>query len=112
LWRRCVDAFQKGRTASEFRREAGAFRRREARGRSLHLRRLDQSGTPAVQILAVDFGHPQNRRSLLTHFYSHGHVELSDLIELLRGTGLSVLESGAVGIRDLQFVFASNGAPS
>jgi ubiquinone/menaquinone biosynthesis C-methylase UbiE len=67
---------------------------------------------PGGRVLAVDFGRPQNRRSLLAHFHRHGHVELSNLIGLLTGTGANVVQSGAVGIRDLQFVLAAKGAPS
>jgi ubiquinone/menaquinone biosynthesis C-methylase UbiE len=66
---------------------------------------------PGGRALAVDFGPPQ-RRNLLAHFHRHGHVELRDLVGLLSGTGMNVLESGAVGMRNLQFVLAANGAPS
>src|SRR5262245_12011811 len=62
---------------------------------------------PGGRVLAVDFGAPQNKHSLLAHFHRHGHVELRGLIALLSDAGLSITDSGAVGIRDLQFVLAT-----
>jgi ubiquinone/menaquinone biosynthesis C-methylase UbiE len=62
---------------------------------------------PGGRVLAVDFSIPQGKRSLLAHFHPrHGHVELRDMIALLNQAGLNVVESGAVGIRDLQFALA------
>jgi ubiquinone/menaquinone biosynthesis C-methylase UbiE len=66
---------------------------------------------PGGRVFAVDFGAPQKKRSLLAHFHHrHGHVELRDMIALLREAGLNVVKSGALGIRDLQFALAE--APS
>jgi len=64
---------------------------------------------PGGRVLAVDFGGTApERRSLLEHFHHrHGHVKLHDLVALLTEAGLHVVESGQVGIRDLQFVLAS-----
>jgi ubiquinone/menaquinone biosynthesis C-methylase UbiE len=62
---------------------------------------------PGGRVLAVDFGAPQKKRSLLAHFHHrHGHVELRDMIALLSEAGLNVVKSGALGIRDLQFALA------
>jgi ubiquinone/menaquinone biosynthesis C-methylase UbiE len=66
---------------------------------------------PGGRVLAVDFGGAQERRSLLAHFHHrHGHVNLRNIIAVLSEAGLNSVESGAVGIRDLQFVLAA--APS
>jgi ubiquinone/menaquinone biosynthesis C-methylase UbiE len=63
---------------------------------------------PGGRALVVDFGEPQKkRRGLLSHLYRHGHVPLRDIIEVLCDAGLNVVESGAVGIKDLQFVLAT-----
>jgi ubiquinone/menaquinone biosynthesis C-methylase UbiE len=64
---------------------------------------------PAGRVLAIDFaGTARERKSLLDHFHHrHGHVELKDLIALLNESGLNIVESGAVGMRDLQFVLAT-----
>jgi ubiquinone/menaquinone biosynthesis C-methylase UbiE len=66
---------------------------------------------PGGRVLAVDFGGAaRERRSLLAHFHRHGHVNLRDIIAVLSEAGLNIVESGAVGISDLQFVLAA--APS
>ena len=62
---------------------------------------------PGGRVLVVDFGGAQERRNLLAHFYHrHGHVNFSDIIALLSEAGLNSVESGAVGISNLQFVLA------
>jgi len=64
---------------------------------------------PGGRLLAVDFaGTERKRRGLLAHFHRrHGHVKLADLIAVLSEAGLNIVESGAVGISDLQFVLAT-----
>jgi ubiquinone/menaquinone biosynthesis C-methylase UbiE len=63
---------------------------------------------PDGRVLVVDFGEPPKKRGgLLSHLHRHGHVPLRDIIEVLRDAGLNVVESGAVGIKDLQFVLAT-----
>lgn len=63
---------------------------------------------PGGRVLAVDFaGAAPEKRSFLAHFHRHGHVDLHDLMALLSEAGLNVVESGAVGIRGLQFVLAA-----
>ena len=59
-------------------------------------------------MLAVDFeGFSKQKRTFLSHFHRpHGYVSRSDIIALLSEVGLNTIESGAVGIRDLQFVLA------
>ncbi len=63
---------------------------------------------PGGRVLAVDFGGAQERGSLLAHFHRrHGHVSLRDIIAVLGEGGLNSVESGAVGISNLQFVLAT-----
>src|SRR5262245_59380376 len=64
------------------------------------MRRVLKSGG---RVLAVDFGEPE-RRSFFAHFHRHGHVNLSDMIAVLREAGFNIVDSGPMGIRDLQFV--------
>jgi len=63
---------------------------------------------PTGRVLAVDFeGFSDQKRSLISHFHRpHGHVRVQDIVGLLTQAGLSAVESGPVGIRDLQFVLA------
>ena len=64
---------------------------------------------PGGRVLVVDFRESgRKRKGFLGHFqHRHGHVELDDMIAVLSGAGLNILESGAVGIKDLQFVLAT-----
>jgi len=64
---------------------------------------------PGGRVLAVDFGgETGNRKSLLEHFHRrHGRVDVRDIVQLLSEAGLEVVESGAVGVRDLNFVLAT-----
>jgi ubiquinone/menaquinone biosynthesis C-methylase UbiE len=65
---------------------------------------------PGGRVLVVDFSKPEpGRRGLLDHFHRHGHVEMGDIVAHLEGVGLDVVESGAVGYRDLKFVIATVG---
>jgi ubiquinone/menaquinone biosynthesis C-methylase UbiE len=62
---------------------------------------------PGGRVLAVDFGGAAQQRRFFSHFHRHGRVNLSDVIAVLSEAGLNIAESGAVGIKDLQFVFAT-----
>src|SRR5262249_5964096 len=64
---------------------------------------------PGGRVLAVDFGGTgRKKRGLLAHLHQrHGHVKLPDMIAVLSEAGLSSVESGAVGIKDLNFVLAA-----
>ena len=64
---------------------------------------------PGGRVLAIDFGvRAKDRKSLLDHMHRrHGHVDLREIIALFNEAGLAVAESGAVGMRDLQFVVAT-----
>jgi ubiquinone/menaquinone biosynthesis C-methylase UbiE len=66
---------------------------------------------PGGRVLATDFGVPaKDRKSLVDHFHrrhDHGHVDFREIIALLKEAGLAIAKSGAVGMRDLQFVVAT-----
>ncbi len=64
---------------------------------------------PGGRVLAVDFeGMDDQKRTFLSHFHRpHGHVSVHDIISLLNEAGLTTIESGSMGIRDLQFVLAT-----
>jgi ubiquinone/menaquinone biosynthesis C-methylase UbiE len=62
---------------------------------------------PGGRVLVVDFGQPQARHGLLAHFHRHGHVAMEDIVATLVDAGLHITRTGAVGIRDLQFVLAT-----
>ena len=57
----------------------------------------------------VDFGGAEEpRKGFLAHCHRHGHVSLRDITALLSGAGLKIIESGAVGFRDLQVALATS----
>jgi ubiquinone/menaquinone biosynthesis C-methylase UbiE len=63
---------------------------------------------PGGRLLAVDFGGSgERRRGLAAHFHRHAHFDLREIIPLMAENGLSTVESGAVGFRDLDFVLAA-----
>jgi ubiquinone/menaquinone biosynthesis C-methylase UbiE len=64
---------------------------------------------PGGRVLAIDFGATaRGRKSFLDHFHHrHGHVEFKEIISLFNEAGLDIAESGAVGMRDLEFVLAT-----
>jgi len=77
------------------------------RARQLCVTEIRRVLKPGGRVLAVDFGlAARERKGILAHFHRHGHVKLPDMIKLLSEAGLNTVESGAVGIRDLQFVLA------
>jgi len=63
---------------------------------------------PGGRVLAVDFGGSEReKKSFLTHFHRHGHVNLREIIGVFNDAGLNTVESGAVGISNLQFALAT-----
>jgi ubiquinone/menaquinone biosynthesis C-methylase UbiE len=62
---------------------------------------------PGGRLLAVDFGGASRKgKGPLAHFHRHGRIDPRELVDLVSDTGLHVVESGALGIWDLQFVLA------
>ncbi len=63
---------------------------------------------PGGRLLAVDFaGASGNGKGPLAHFHRHGHVDPRELVDLVSGAGLRVVESGALGTWDLRFALAA-----
>ena len=63
---------------------------------------------PGGRLLAVDFGGaPQGRRSLIGHFHRHATFDLRQAVSVFEDADLKPIESGEVGLSDLQFVVAS-----
>ena len=63
---------------------------------------------PGGRVLVVDFARStRQRRRLLAHFHhGHGHVDLQEIVGLLRAADFDNVESGAVGIKELQYALA------
>jgi ubiquinone/menaquinone biosynthesis C-methylase UbiE len=64
---------------------------------------------PGGRVLLVDFAKPKTKaRGFAAHIrHRHGHVDLSEIIALLEGAGFQPIESGPVGIKNLQFALAT-----
>src|SRR5262249_44076915 len=62
---------------------------------------------PGGRVLVVDFGPPEpDRWSLFERFHRHHRIDVRAIITLLGGAGLEIVESGALGVLDLNFVLA------
>lgn len=62
------------------------------------------------RVLAVDFGRvTSHRKSFLDHFHRRGRVDMQDIVRQLSDAGLAVVDSGPVGVLDLDFVVATVG---
>jgi ubiquinone/menaquinone biosynthesis C-methylase UbiE len=63
---------------------------------------------PGGYVLAVDFGRtPGGRKGLIERFHRHGRIDMDHLVAILSEAGLQIVERGAVGVRDLNFVLAT-----
>jgi ubiquinone/menaquinone biosynthesis C-methylase UbiE len=64
---------------------------------------------PSGRVVVVDFAvSAHKRKGLLGRLHhKHGRVEQSEVIEVLTEAGLTVTESGALGIKDLHFATAT-----
>ena len=63
---------------------------------------------PGGRVLAVDFGTSlAQKKGIVAHFHRHGHINLAEIVAIFNETGLDIVESGAAGISDLQFVLAT-----
>jgi ubiquinone/menaquinone biosynthesis C-methylase UbiE len=61
---------------------------------------------PGGRLLAIDFGTAPGTKGIVAHFHRHGHINLPEMITVFCEAGLSIAESGAVGIGDLEYVIA------
>lgn len=60
---------------------------------------------PGGRVFVADFGRVTRvRKSFFGRFHRHGGVEPDAVVELLRETGFEVVQRGAVGVRDVNFV--------
>lgn len=72
------------------------------------VREMQRVLKPGGRMLAVDFGGSESeRRSLLGYIHRHIRFDLRDVIDVLRDAGLNCVDSGPVGVNDLQFVLAA-----
>ena len=63
---------------------------------------------PGGRVLVVDFGSSPRKKGIIGHLHRrHGSVKLEDIIAVLSGAGLNIVENGAVGMKDMQFVVAT-----
>ena len=63
---------------------------------------------PGGLVLVVDFGGAERKRGFLAHFHQrHGHVKSAEVMALLNSAALNVIDSGAVGVKDLHFTLAT-----
>ena len=65
---------------------------------------------PGGRVLVVDFGVSVKKNSLVGRLHRrHGSVKLDDIISILSKAGFDIVESGAMGMKDIQFVLATAG---
>ena len=62
---------------------------------------------PGGRLLAIDFGTSPGQKGIVAHFHRHGHISLTEMVAISRGAGLKIIECGAVGIGDLEYVLAA-----
>jgi ubiquinone/menaquinone biosynthesis C-methylase UbiE len=59
------------------------------------------------RLLVVEFSASSSqRRGFIGHLRRHGHVPSDEVARVLREAGLTVLQSGTVGVRDLHYTLA------
>lgn len=67
---------------------------------------------PGGRVLVIDFGEgDHSKKSLLSHFHRpHGHTKLQDTLTQLSEAGFAISDSGAVGMKTLQYVCATRAS--
>jgi ubiquinone/menaquinone biosynthesis C-methylase UbiE len=74
------------------------------------MREVRRTLKPGGIALVVDFGEASDGgKSVIGHFHRHGAVAVRDIERLLGEAGLTVIEHGAVGVGNLNFVRAAAG---
>jgi len=60
---------------------------------------------PGGRLLAVEFGGAApHGRGPIAHLHRHGQIKPRELADLVRDAGLKIVDSGSLGIWELQFV--------
>jgi ubiquinone/menaquinone biosynthesis C-methylase UbiE len=63
---------------------------------------------PGGRVLIVDFAGTDQQKGFFAHFHQrHGHVKPAEVTALLSSAGLRVVDSGAMGVKDLHFSLAT-----
>ena len=89
------------------------FHHLSAPGRRRGMREMRRVLKPGGRVLIVDFTTPARaRRGLVARLHRHGQVNFREVLSLLGESGFAVGESGAVGVRDLEFALATTTAAS
>ena len=71
-------------------------------GRTECAREMRRVLKPGGRVLAVDFAEPEGEeKGFLSHFHRHGHVMPREIDGLLTDAGFKLVESGAVGFKNL-----------
>lgn len=77
-------------------------------GREACAREMRRVLKPGGRILLVDFPSVEStRKGLLAHLHRHGHTRPNDILAVFANAGLVPIETGSVGLQDLQFVLAT-----
>jgi len=76
-------------------------------GRAQCAREIKRVLKPGGRVLAVDFvASPE--KGWLSHIHQrHGHVKLEEIVAMLGAAGFTMVDSGLVGFRSLQFALAT-----
>jgi ubiquinone/menaquinone biosynthesis C-methylase UbiE len=75
-------------------------------GRAECAREMRRVLKPGGRVLAVDFAEPEGEKGFLKSLPPAWHGMLREFVGLLMDAGLKLVESGAVGIKNLHFAFA------
>lgn len=63
---------------------------------------------PGGRVLVVDFASSSKAQGGLLHrLHRHGRVRPEEIVRLIEGANLTVVETGALGLRDLHYVLAT-----
>jgi ubiquinone/menaquinone biosynthesis C-methylase UbiE len=62
---------------------------------------------PGGRLLVVDFAEAGGMEKQSSHSRHHGHLSLDEMIAMLNEAGLNIVESGAMGFRNMQFALGT-----
>jgi ubiquinone/menaquinone biosynthesis C-methylase UbiE len=61
---------------------------------------------PGGRLFAVDFGDLEGKKGFIAHLHRHAAARRQAILSVLSEAGLTVVESGSAGVRDLDFALA------